>query len=104
MGNLASTYRRQRRWEEAQSLEVKVLEMKKKMLGPDHPHTLTSMGNLASTYRRQRRWEEAQSLEVKVLEMRKTVLGPDHPDTLSSLSVLQDYHTGAPQIETEVRD
>ena len=49
MGNLASTYRNQGRWDAAEELDVQVMEMSKKKLGADHPDTLTSMANLAST-------------------------------------------------------
>jgi Tetratricopeptide repeat len=50
-GNLASTYRKQGRWKEAEKLEVQVMETIKRVLGGEHPDTLISMGNLASTYR-----------------------------------------------------
>ncbi len=50
MGNLASTYKNQGRWAEAETLEVQVMETIKTKLGADHPSTLTSMANLASTY------------------------------------------------------
>ena len=33
---------------------IKVAETRKKMLGEEHPNTLTSMVNLASTYRKER--------------------------------------------------
>ena len=50
IGNLASTYRNQGRWKEAEELEVQVMETRKRVLGEKHPDTLTSMGNLASTF------------------------------------------------------
>ena len=68
MGNLASTYWNQGRWNEAEQLEVQVMEMTKKLLGAEHPDTLTTMGNLASTYWNQGRWNEAEQLEVQVME------------------------------------
>jgi pentatricopeptide repeat protein len=52
MANLASTYRKQGRWEEVEKLFVQVMETSKTKLGADHPSTLTSMANLASTYRK----------------------------------------------------
>jgi hypothetical protein len=57
MNNLASMYREQGRWKEAEELEVRVIETRKKVLGEDHPDTLTSMGNLAVTCMNQGRWE-----------------------------------------------
>ncbi|KAF5854931.1 hypothetical protein ETB97_010614, partial [Aspergillus alliaceus] len=60
----------------------------KKVLGPEHPHTLTSMTNLASTYWNQGRWKEAEELQMQAMETRKQVLGPEHPDTLISMANL----------------
>ena len=55
--------------------------MTKKLLGAEHPDTLTSMENLASTYRRQGRLNEAEHLEIQVMDMTKNLLGAEHPDT-----------------------
>ena len=40
-------------WKNAELLEVQVVNMRKKLFGKEHPHTLSSMGNLADTYRNQ---------------------------------------------------
>ena len=64
MANLASTYKNQGRWKEAEELEVLVSDMRKRVLDSEHPDTLTSMVNLASTYRNQGRWKEAEELET----------------------------------------
>jgi hypothetical protein len=53
MANLASTYRNQGRWKEAEELEVQVMETSLRVLGAEHPDTLTSIANLASTYKNQ---------------------------------------------------
>jgi hypothetical protein len=78
IANLASTYRNQGRWEEAEQLDVQVMETSKKKLGDDHPSTLTSMANLASTYRSQGRWDEAEQLQAHELEACSRVLGEKH--------------------------
>src|SRR5204863_5431303 len=88
MANLASTYRNQGRLKEAEELEVQVMETRKRVLGAEHPATLTSMANLASTYRNQGRWKEAKELEVQVMETSLRVLGAEHPDTLTSMANL----------------
>jgi hypothetical protein len=49
MGNLARIYSHQRKYE-AGELELMVLDVCKRVLGPEHPNTLTSMNNLAVTY------------------------------------------------------
>ena len=64
MANLASTYRNQGRWKEAEELEMQVTETFKRVLGEEHPDTLTSVANLASTYRDQGRWKEAEELFI----------------------------------------
>lgn len=46
---LASPYRNQGRCKEAEELQAQVLEIFSKVLGTEHPDTLTSMAKLAST-------------------------------------------------------
>ncbi|KAK7007356.1 hypothetical protein R3P38DRAFT_1666384 [Favolaschia claudopus] len=72
----------------SQTLEVKVLEASKRLLGEEHPATLRSMNHLANTYWNQGQWSDAEELEVKVFEARKRLLGEDHPNTLLSMSNL----------------
>jgi hypothetical protein len=55
-----------------------------RLLGPDHPDTLTSCDNLANAYRDAGRTAEAITLHEQNLATRERVLGPDHPRTLSS--------------------
>jgi hypothetical protein len=64
------------------------METRKRVLGVEHPSTLTSMANLASTYSGQGRWKEAEELEVQVMETKKRVLGVEHPSTLTSMANL----------------
>jgi tetratricopeptide (TPR) repeat protein len=75
-------------WREAEVTLAQVMKTRQRVLGEEHPDTLTSMANLASTYRNQGRWKEAEELDVQVMETRKRVLGEEHPDTLSSMANL----------------
>jgi hypothetical protein len=70
---------------------VQVLETHKKVLGDNHPDTLTSMGNLALAYTEQGKHKEAENLHRTALEGREGKLGPDHPDTLSSVYCLAHF-------------
>jgi len=79
MANLASTYWNQGRLKEAEELEVLVMETRKRVLGEEHPDSLTIMANLASTYWNQGWLKEAEELEVLVMETTKRVLGEEHP-------------------------
>ena len=76
------------RYIEAEQPFVQVVETRKRVLGQEHPDTLTSMANLASTFWNQGRWKEAEELDVQVMETRKRVLGQEHPSTLTSMANL----------------
>ena len=80
-------------WKHAEQLRDQVLEMRKKLLGAEHPDTLTTMSNLASTYSNQGKWNEAEQLKVQVLDMRRKLLGAEHPDTLTSMSKLASTYS-----------
>ncbi|KAK3613261.1 hypothetical protein LTR22_028225, partial [Elasticomyces elasticus] len=49
-GMLAWAYRNQGRWKEAEELEVEVMETRVRVLGGEHPDTLTSISNLTTTF------------------------------------------------------
>jgi Tetratricopeptide repeat len=70
-----------------------VIDIRKKLLGPEHPDTLISMGDLAITYFNQGRWNEAEQLELQVMDMRKKLLGPEHPHTLLSMGNLASTYS-----------
>ena len=77
------------------------MDLCKKVLGPNHPDTLTIMENLAVTYSNQGDYEKAGEMQLKVLDMHKSVLGPEHPSTLTSM----DFHclTCAPEMNERER-
>ena len=62
-----------------------------RVLGSEHPSTLTSMVDLAHTLSDAGRLEEAEDLMVQVVEASKRVLGLEHSDTLISMGNLQEY-------------
>ena len=67
------------------------METRKRVLGDEHPDTLTSMHNLAFTLQSQARHEEALALMERCFQLREQVLGEQHPDTQSSLNTLNDW-------------
>ena len=91
MANLASIYWDQGRWDDAEKLQVQVMETRKTKLGADHPDTLTSIANLAFTWKEQHRSVEAVALMRQCVELRRQILKADHPDLLSSLTVLEQW-------------
>ena len=72
----------------AEELEVQVMDIRKQVLGAEHPGTLTIMSNLADTYWNQGRWDEAEQLQVQVMDMSKKVPNAEHPGTLTTMSNL----------------
>jgi len=67
------------------------METSKRVLGEEHPSTLTSMANLAHTWKSQARNDDAISLMEKCLELQKRILGPRHPDTESSVEAVNQW-------------
>ena len=53
-----------------------------RVLGADHPHTLTSRNNLAHAYQAAGRHHEAINLFKDTLEVCEEALNPDHPLTI----------------------
>jgi hypothetical protein len=67
--------------QEAEELEIEVMETRERVLGHKHPSTLTSMFDLASTYKAQGGIDAAIELIQEVESLRSCVLGEDHPET-----------------------
>ena len=82
--NLADAYRAAGRAAEAIPLLERTLADRERVLGPDHPDTLTSRNNLAYAYVAAGRAAEAIPLYERTLADQERVLGPDHPGTLAS--------------------
>lgn len=59
-------------------------EMSIKVLGAEHPHTLTSMDSLAFTWKGLGRDAEAVKPMERCVQLRTLILGLDYPRTLSS--------------------
>ena len=70
------------------------LDLRRRVLGPEHPDTLKSMNYLTSVYIDQQRYAEAEGLDTQILEIRRRVLGPEHPDTLASMNHLAIIYWG----------
>ncbi|CAG7933712.1 unnamed protein product [Penicillium olsonii] len=75
-------------YEEADSMQRWALDAREKVLGREHPDTLTSVNNLGSVLDSQGKYEEAEAMHRWALEAREEVLGRDHPNTLTSANNL----------------
>src|SRR5256886_17626362 len=101
MRNLASTYSNQGRWKEAEELEVQVIETRKRVLGQEHPDTLTSMNNLAWTWKSQGRDPEAVGLMSECYRLLKQKIGADHPYTISSFESLKEWKAATSEADSQ---
>ena len=66
----------------------KLLAVRKRVLGAEHPGTLTTANNLARSLSRQGKHAEAEEMRREVLAVRKRVQGAEHPDVLTVASNL----------------
>ena len=76
------------RFAEAGPLAERALQIRERVLGRDHPDTLTSVDTLAAVYLEQGRYSEAEPLYQRGLQSRERVLGRDHRDTVGSVNEL----------------
>src|ERR1019366_3891677 len=61
-----------------------------RILGPEHPDTLSAQANLAASYRQAGRTGEAITIQEKVAADRVRILGPEHPDTQAAAEALRE--------------
>jgi tetratricopeptide (TPR) repeat protein len=64
-------------------LYLQALELRKRLLGDNHPDVATSLNNLAGLYESQGRYDEAETILHRALEIYQQVLGDNHPNTLT---------------------
>ncbi|MSU36421.1 MAG: tetratricopeptide repeat protein [Pedosphaera sp.] len=85
MCDLADTYRRAGKLDQALPLHEEALKLTKTKLGPYDEETLRMMGNLVITYKQAGKLDQALPLAEETLKLMKAKLGPDHPETLLSM-------------------
>ena len=73
---------------EATAIAQHTLTFADRVLGNEHPRSLTSARNLAFLYEAQGRYGDAEPLYRRVLDARERALGMEHPDTLTSVNDL----------------
>ena len=97
-------------FKEAEALEKKVLDMRNRILGVEHPETIRAMANLASTYRHLGKYMEAEKLGIQVLDARNRILGGEHSGTIRAMASLAatyqrlGKYTEEERLEIEVLD
>ena len=75
-------------YEQAESFYKKVLAVREKTLGPEHPDTASSLSGLALLYRAMGKYQKAEQLYERALTINEKNLGAEHPDTAITLNNL----------------
>ena len=73
---------------EAEPYYREALEKRRRVLGEEHPDTLSSINNMGLLLRDQGKLDQAEPYYSEALEKSRRVLGEEHPDTLTSMSNL----------------
>nr|NCR96576.1 tetratricopeptide repeat protein [Microcystis aeruginosa L311-01] len=91
----------QGRYTEAEPLYLEALDLRKQLLGDNHPDVAQSLNNLAYLYQSQGRYKEAEPLYREAIKIATQVLGDNHPD---SQTIMENYKTMLSQLrQAELR-
>jgi len=72
----------------AEQMYQEVTEVRERVLGKEHPDTLTSMNNLATMLSDQRRYKEAEKIQAMVVVGMWKVFGFDHPNSKTCMNTM----------------
>ena len=76
------------RLQEEYTIKKYILKERRRILGEEHPSTISAMNNLASTLGDLGQWEEESNIKKEVVEQRRRILGEEHPDTITVMNNL----------------
>ncbi len=97
--NFASLMQDMGEYEKALKLYEYSLEISKKVLGEEHPSTVTTISNLAGIYKAMGEYEKALVLYEYSLEISKKVLGEEHPSTATTMNNLAGVYEAMGEYE-----
>ncbi|KAI9683456.1 MAG: hypothetical protein M1822_005996 [Bathelium mastoideum] len=86
--NLAITYYELGRFEDAEKLEIEVLELKACLFGPDHYETASAKHNLAATLTKLQKYPRVEELFQSALDIRYRALGERNQRTIKTAAKL----------------
>jgi hypothetical protein len=93
MASLASVYQNQKEYDKASELHSITLELRQKVLGPEHSRTLDTMHNLAVAWKSQGKDTEAINLMASCLQLKTKTLGANNASTESAADWLNYWQT-----------
>jgi len=88
MERLAATYSSQSKFRQAEALFGSLLEVSRRVLGPEHPYTVGFLSDVADMYQRRGEYGLAEVYAAQALAGRRHALGSEQPDTMASASDL----------------
>jgi len=94
------------KYADAEAEDRAVLKLEEKVLGPEHPNTLTSRNNLAMVLYAEGKYANAEAEDRAVVKLREKVLGLEHPNTLltrNNLALALDEEGKYAEAEAENR-
>ncbi len=91
---LADSHDCRREYDLAEPLYRRVLAIREKALGPDHPFVATSLSDLGNLAYARGRYAEAESIFRRVLPIEEKALGPEHPRVACTLACLAYAYQG----------
>ncbi len=77
-----------REYEDCEDLVRRQLDIRRRLLGPDHPEVAASLNVLGVVLRETGEYGEAETVLRRALDLRRRVFGPRHPDVAESLNDL----------------
>jgi CHAT domain-containing protein/Tfp pilus assembly protein PilF len=86
--DLSQYYYKQRDYNEAEPLFLKITEINKNLYGEKNKKYLVSLNNLAVLYHTEEKFKDAEIIYLKTIEIGKEILSDKHPDYLSFLNSL----------------
>ncbi len=87
---LADRYRQMGLHDASLKQQVRALDIRRRLLGNDHPDTLYSVNSMGALLRFSGKLREAEVYGRELLMTRRRVLGNDHADTLVSVNFMCD--------------
>jgi len=110
MMTMGSVYLNLGLYPRAESLSKQAVDIRRRVLGPEDPATLSAQQSLGDILEHEGRYPDAEKLDRDTLDVRRRTLGPAHLDTLESLNnlaiVLDDegHHPEAEKLWRDVLD
>lgn len=90
--------------DEAVEIYEKCLEVRKRVLGDEHPFTLSNMHHLAEAWKDQGKDSEALALMEDCCRMRRDTLGVEHYSFIVSDGCLQAWRREAEEVSQKDLD